>query len=57
MKIVKEYTVFCNHYDWYNKDDKGYFIPTEKAPPQAVKAMNYCNKLIKRDIDNDIHIL
>ena len=58
MKIVKELDIFIEHYDWYTKsEDHLYFIPTEKAPPEAVKAMEYCNELVKRDIENDMHIL
>lgn len=55
-RIIKELDVFIDHYDWYKLDKDGiYFIPTEKAPPEAVKAMEYCNKLIENDIKNDSH--
>lgn len=57
MKIVKELTVFVDHYDWYRSSSDGYFIPTEEAPPEAVKAMEYCNELVKRDLENDMHKL
>ena len=57
MKIVKESDVFVDHYDWYRSSPEGYFVPTEKAPPEAVKAMEYCNKLAKEDIENDCHRL
>lgn len=57
MKIVNELSVFIRHYDWYLKDKDGFFVPTDKAPPEAVKAMEYCNELAKRDIENDTHII
>ena len=55
MKILKELSVFSRHSDWYTKDEDGYFVPTEKAPPEAVEAMEYCNKLAKEDAENDCH--
>lgn len=58
MRKMPELSVFIRHYDWYTKDDTGnFFIPTDKAPLEAVKAMEYCNKLLKRDMDNDMHVI
>ena len=57
MRKLPELDIFITHYDWYTKDAKGYFVPTEEAPKEAVKAMNYCNELTKRDIENDENIL
>ena len=56
MRKMIEFKVFFKHKDWYTMDESGnYFIPTEKAPPEAVEAMEYCNKLVKEDIKNDSH--
>ncbi len=57
MRKVEELFVFITHYDWYTKDEIGYFVPTDKAPPEAVKAMEHCNELAKRDIENDMHMI
>ncbi|MEE0059266.1 MAG: hypothetical protein UE295_00405 [Acutalibacteraceae bacterium] len=57
IKIIRELSVFSRHYDWYTKDENGFYVPTEKAPEEAVEAMNYCNELAKKDIENDIHII
>ena len=57
MRKIPELDVFISHYDWYVKDEIGFFVPTQKAPPEAVEAMEYCNKLAKYDLDNDIHII
>ena len=48
MKMIKELNVFIDHYDWYRSDENGFFIPTESAPPEAVKAIEYCNSLVKK---------
>ena len=48
MRRVKKLLVFADHDDWweYSKDGK-YFVPTEKAPKEAVEAMKIVNKRIK----------
>lgn len=57
MRKMPELSVFISHYDWYTYDEIGYFVPTDKAPPEAIEAMEYCNKLAKRDLDNDMHAI
>ena len=57
MRIVKELDVFITHYDWYTKDENYYFVPTEKAPPEAVKAMEHCNELARRDEERHVHTI
>lgn len=44
MRIIKELLVFIHHYDWYTTDEFGY-VPTDKAPPEAVDAMRIVNSL------------
>lgn len=57
MKMIKELNVFIDHYDWYRSDENGFFIPTESAPPEAVKAIEYCNSLVKKDKKDNMHTL
>ena len=38
MKRIKELSVFSGNYDWYTKDENGFYVPTEQAPEEAVKA-------------------
>lgn len=57
MKIIKELDVFIDHFDWYRSDKNGYFIPTKLAPPEAVKAIEYCNSLVEKDKRNKMHTL
>lgn len=57
MMKIEELSIFIRHFDWYTKDETGYFIPTDKAPPEAVKAMEYVNELFRRDIENDMHMI
>lgn len=49
MRIIPQLKVFARHYDWYTKDEKGNFVPTEKAPKEAIEAMNFCNELNKKE--------
>lgn len=50
MRRIPELMVFVGHSDWwdYSKDRK-YFVPTEKAPPEAVEAIKKVNEKIKRN--------
>ena len=58
MRIMREFLVFFKHKDWYTMDEsRCYFIPTEKAPPEAVEAMEVCNELMRQDIENDMHVI
>lgn len=57
MRIVRELSVFIRHTDWYTKDENDYFVPTEKAPPEAVKAMEHCNELARRDEERHVHTI
>ena len=57
MRIIKELDVFIDHDDWYTKDKNRFFVPTEKAPPEAVKAMEHCNELARRDEERHVHTI
>lgn len=57
MRILKELNVFIDHDDWYTKDKNRFFVPTEKAPPEAVKAMEKLNELAKRDEERHVHTI
>lgn len=44
MRYDKNYAYFARHYDWYTfKKGIGY-IPTDKAPTEAVEAMKKFNE-------------
>lgn len=48
MRSIKELSVFARHFDWWKRSaDRKYFIPTKKAPPEAVEAMKIVNERIK----------
>lgn len=47
MRKIPEFDIFIRHHDWYVKDEKTYhYIPTDKAPPEAVEAMKSLNERI-----------
>lgn len=43
MRRDSVYHIFAGHFDWYTIDPKKGFIPTEKAPKEAVEAMKRHN--------------
>ena len=49
MKHIPELDVFAGHTDWWDYDENRYFVPTEKAPPEAVEAMRIVNEMTKRE--------
>lgn len=56
MRKDRDLIFFLTHHDWYVRDESGqYFIPTEKAPPEAAEAMKRVNERTKWDIENDAH--
>ena len=57
MRVIPQLKIFVRHYDWYTKDEKGNFVPTELAPQEAVEAMRYCNKLNEQERKHNDDIL
>lgn len=57
MRIIKELNIIAGHYDWYTKDENYYYVPTDKAPPEAVKAMEKLNELARRDEEMHVHTI
>lgn len=44
MRFDKDFLIFASHFDWYTVvDGKGY-VPTEKAPIEAIEAMERVNR-------------
>ena len=43
MKYDKNFAYFVDHFDWYTVKKGVGYVPTEKAPPEAVKAMREYN--------------
>lgn len=44
MRIIKCLEVFGGHFDWFTVDPKKGYIPTDKAPKEAVEAMKEYNE-------------
>lgn len=58
MRYDKNYAYFRPHEEWYTLVKGIGYVPTEKAPPEAVKAMEEYNSYTfnpdpKKNIDND----
>jgi hypothetical protein len=43
MRYDKNYAYFAPHFDWYKFDAEVGYVPTEKAPEEAVIAMDKYN--------------
>ena len=43
MRYDKNYAVFIDHSDWYTVVKGVGYVPTDKAPPEAVVAMEKFN--------------
>lgn len=43
MRIDPNHSFFATHTDWYYYEDGVGYVPTEKAPPEGVKAMKEYN--------------
>lgn len=49
MRVDRNLLVFLGHFDWYTlKKGEGY-VPTDKAPPEAVAAMKRFNSYTYKD--------
>ncbi len=46
MRDNKDFSAFATHYDWYTKDENGFYLPTENAPSEAIEAMKRANSRI-----------
>lgn len=44
MKIIRCLEVFGGHFDWFIVDPEKGYIPTDKAPKEAVEAMKEYNE-------------
>ena len=44
MRRDRNLEIFLGHPEWYTFDDEKGYVPTEKAPPEAVEAMEKYNK-------------
>lgn len=43
MRYDENYAFFVSHYDWYTVEEGVGYVPTDKAPAEAVKAMEAYN--------------
>ncbi len=56
MRYDKNLDVFIERFDWYKKDNSGcFYIPTEKAPPEAVEAMKRVNERKKWEREQGVY--
>lgn len=44
MRRDRDFEAFITHYDWYTKNELHHYIPTDKAPEDAVEAMKRVNE-------------
>ncbi len=57
MRYDKNLDIFIEHFDWYTKDETGrLYIPTSKAPKEAVEAMERVNKRKEWEIKQGIYV-
>lgn len=58
MRYDENLDIFIEHFDWYIKDDKTgcFYIPTSKAPKEAVEAMERVNKRKEWEIKQGIYV-
>lgn len=49
MRVLKDLW-FIKHRDWFTLDEEQGYVPTEKAPPEAVEAMKRLNEMSEEDI-------
>ena len=50
MRVPKIYR-FIIHHDWYTRTEDGFYIPTEKAPQQAISDMEIINEHRRERLD------
>lgn len=44
MRIDSYYRIFSKDFSWFTEKEGVGYVPTEKAPPEAVKAMEEYNR-------------
>ncbi len=49
MTIDPNFIIFAGHTDWYTFEIGVGYVPTEKAPPEAVEAMKSFNQYGLKD--------
>lgn len=51
MRNDKDFFFFAPHFDWYTiVKGKGY-VPTDKAPPEAIEAMKRVNQRLNKQAE------
>lgn len=57
MRYDKNVNTFIEHFDWYTKDETDrFYIPTAKAPKEAVEAMKKVNEHKKWEENKGINM-
>ena len=53
MRKDEDFMIFAGKTDWYTFVAYVGYVPTEKAPPEAVEAMERVNKRLKEEYEED----
>lgn len=56
MKKDPNLLLLLENDEWWTRDDKGFYVPTEKAPPEGLKAMEAVNRVKAYEIKHHCHI-
>ena len=51
MRADKDLLIFFTHTDWYTEEHGIGYVPTDKAPKEAIEAMKRVNIRLKRDYE------
>lgn len=50
MRFIPELLVFIRHPEWWTRTpDRKFFIPTDKAPKEAIEAMKKFNERVRNN--------
>ncbi len=51
MRVNKDLNIFITHFDWYEEVPGEGYVPTDKAPPEAVEAMQRVNSRAEKGLE------
>lgn len=51
MRYDKDYFFFAPHSEWYTVEKGKGYVPTDKAPPEAVEAMKRVNERGEKSLE------
>lgn len=56
MRNDKDFFYFAPHFDWYIVEKGKGYVPTDKAPPEAVEAMRRVNERSEKGLELQISL-